>query len=662
MLIKIILKNFKCNLRNYILFFLGEILSVSMIFSVFAIREIIFSLAEYEMEVWYLKQYIKYAVIFFTVITCFFMAYSFRYYIGSRIKDYSLFKILGMRKRPFTIMLILEYGMGTILAFLVGIITGNIITYMMKSVIIRYYSEKIRKVTVSIEVYKNVGVICLATLILVMIIIGVIITDKDLSSLAKHEVKADWRPSKKMCRIFLTIGIICLFCSFFTIRKSYGSFNSEGMITLVMIIISIFFILVFGGILFLEWYKNQDKIYYRHLFSASSFSHKILRNTTMIFVLFSIQLFVLGYYVPRIAECVPITPGTTEYPYDFVWFSKEKDVSFAEKFAEQYKGKLISVPMVRISTQYGAEHVGISEKTYVKLKGKELSLKGKEIYMMLQGTTGMMQDIKNHKMTGAIIHIGKNTPETLSLVMTDENYDKVFSDDYYVKDITTENLYGNIHDGWREQVYVFSDEYFEQIYPAVQQAPEEHSVMNLLTIPEENRKEATKVLQSYVEQHGVEEYDPIAGVLKSMYSFDSVKEEKKAENILNIVINLFIVSFIFVGSVFFMAIRMFADIPELSLKYEFWCRMGMYQEERRKNIKRELAGNFKIATISSTVFAFLFLICYSTCNYQDIELRRAFMLLCLVMTIGFLLIQYLVNWSVMKILLKKICVVNDKNT
>lgn len=58
------------------------------------------------------------------------------------------------------------------------------------------------------------------------------------------------------------------------------------------------------------------------------------------------------------------------YPYDMVWMAKEEDEAFAEKLVRKYDGNMTELPMIRVTTYYGAQHIGVSASEYEKLTGK----------------------------------------------------------------------------------------------------------------------------------------------------------------------------------------------------------------------------------------------------------------------------------------------------
>ena len=93
MLTKIIYKNFRSNLKNYILFFLSNIVAIMELFVFYGIRSIIKSSITDKVTAEALKTDFQIAVGIIAVITLMLMFYAMKCYIKLRIKDYSMFLV-----------------------------------------------------------------------------------------------------------------------------------------------------------------------------------------------------------------------------------------------------------------------------------------------------------------------------------------------------------------------------------------------------------------------------------------------------------------------------------------------------------------------------------------------------------------------------------------
>ena len=91
---KIILKNFKSNLHNYILFFISNIVAVAEMIAFWGMNDIVTKAITDKVTAAALKMDFKIAAGLITVITVLLMVFSMKHYIQLRMKDYSTFIIL----------------------------------------------------------------------------------------------------------------------------------------------------------------------------------------------------------------------------------------------------------------------------------------------------------------------------------------------------------------------------------------------------------------------------------------------------------------------------------------------------------------------------------------------------------------------------------------
>lgn len=109
MLYKIIFKNFKSNLKSYILFFISNIIAVAELFAFWGMNSIIKKVVSDEVTAEALRYDFWIAAGLVTFITVFLMVFAMRNYIKLRIKDYSTFILLGMKKRMSYMLVLMEY-------------------------------------------------------------------------------------------------------------------------------------------------------------------------------------------------------------------------------------------------------------------------------------------------------------------------------------------------------------------------------------------------------------------------------------------------------------------------------------------------------------------------------------------------------------------------
>lgn len=130
MLKKVIFKNFKHNLKNYILFFLSNTVAITLIFVFLSLKYNLGESIKDEAINYILNMDFMMAVIILSVVSALLTVYAVRYYIRLRVRDYSMLLLLGLRKKMFQLIVSAEYGLGWIFSVVVGLLCGNVMYYI----------------------------------------------------------------------------------------------------------------------------------------------------------------------------------------------------------------------------------------------------------------------------------------------------------------------------------------------------------------------------------------------------------------------------------------------------------------------------------------------------------------------------------------------------
>ena len=160
MLHKIIYKNFKSNIRKYILFFVSNIIAVAELFIFWGLNDVVVRAVTEPSIMMGIKSDFMIAVGLITVVTILLMVFSMRYYIKLRAKDYGTFIMLGMKKKMSYMLLFAEYIIGCIGSLLIGILSGNLLLYGILYCLNQYNPQIITLQKVDPVVYKNTILLC----------------------------------------------------------------------------------------------------------------------------------------------------------------------------------------------------------------------------------------------------------------------------------------------------------------------------------------------------------------------------------------------------------------------------------------------------------------------------------------------------------------------
>lgn len=279
MLYKIIFKNFKSNLKSYILFFISNIIAVAELFAFWGMNSIIKKVVSDEVTAEALRYDFWIAAGLVTFITVFLMVFAMRNYIKLRIKDYSTFILLGMKKRMSYMLVLMEYVFGCLASLILGLVAGNGLLYGVQKVFYNIYPEFIKMSKVGIDVYKNTCYLCLGLMAGVFVILMVWLDSRDLSTLMSKADKKEGKPKGIGWIVLAFIGIALVALAF------YQYVNGHDLAYLYSHIIWLFgglLILAFGGSILLESLRKNKKFYRNNLLRVNQLYTKYQSNIIMV--------------------------------------------------------------------------------------------------------------------------------------------------------------------------------------------------------------------------------------------------------------------------------------------------------------------------------------------------------------------------------------------
>lgn len=613
MIYRIILKNFKSNLKSYFLFFLSEILAVTLIFSFYAMKDTMLTWTRQSITDPYLFLSVKAAVGVMIVVSVFQVAFSMKYYVQVRLRDYSLFLVLGMKKRMLLCSIAAEYLAGWVIAVITGLLCGNGIYLLFKKVVMGFYPKEIGSVPISGNVYGNTLLISGGLMLGVLVVIAVMLEEKGISELLEAGIQKEKRPEKKWWLVLALAGVVLFVLSIVKMDAlGFQYLNKDGLYSLVGCIIGGILLLMFGGSTFLNRLKCQKNWYYKNLLSFNQLYYRYTSNISLVFALFMIQFITIAYMAVNISGYMPVSRSDSDYPYDIVWYASDTDQEYAKELAAKYEGDVRLHPMVRVTLEWNEENIGISETEYRKITGikeNERVLSGKEILYVSQETERermMLQLSKSGKMP-VDIHIGKLTKEMENMLLWDERWDEYYKKGYSIKKYERKNLFGYFSESeLNENVYVFSDEYFQKEWERVRSDCSEPSILVLLSIPEKSRKQCSEDLEKYISKQESTILEESIG--NRIYFADDMRESVKMASIMNIMVSLFLILTLYISGIFVIGMKTLSEIPAYRSRYNFLKCMGMTKKVRKQTMSREILGILNLPVWISYIFGIVFVI------------------------------------------------------
>ncbi len=646
MLKRVILKNFRYNLRNYLLFFLSNTVAVSLIFVFLGLKNNLGKNVTDEATNYILNVDFLMAAIMLSIVSALLTVYAVRYYVRLRVKDYSMLTLMGLRKKQFQKIVVAEYGLGWILSVVVGLLLGNLIYFGFQELLYCISADMIQKSVVGPKSYFYTVFIGLILVLLVVMITLTLMEGKDLDSFAAGKEIREFK-LKSWKWIFLPIAGIGLFGI-----GDYASYKGgKGMIAAqIFWMISAAFILYIGISLVLEFLKTRKKFYMKNLLRLNQLYHHFTSNFLIIFMLFLIHFFAAGYVAYGVGGCFPVYADPEMYPYDIVWSARVEDEEFMNNLADKYDGKVEIISMFRVATRTGLDQFGISQSIYQELTGNRCTLREDEI-LAYREDNRPNEEATTKREIGIhyeYVHMGKFRGEYMKpAAYQDFGYEKLTT----VK-IICGNYLGRILDGYRDSWVVMSDSRFERCWEELRKDPEEFSALALFRIPEQNHQKAWEELETYYTEHGVEE---LGEMQSALYDMKEITDGIAKRNLFQLSSKLLLIGALLFSSIFILKMKAMTDEDSMSRRYTFLYSMGMRGKQRRKNVRFEISCVAAIPLVAGIIYGINYiLINWKMAVDSGEEVTREYMMICGVVILLYLVIQFIGIWIVAGITSHKI--------
>lgn len=627
-------------------------MATALFFSLIALRECLLQGITDDMVLYLLNYEFKIASTIMFIITVLIMFLSMKYYMKSRIKDYSMFVVLGMRKKLLYLFVLAEYMIGWACSVCFGLLLGNgVVTgcqRILKSVDITYdISYSIHAKTYGITLAVSLAVMAGALFILM-----VNLDQRDLSQLLNEEERKETRPASKWWIIMVLLGFGLYLYAF----RQYYTTDAGVMYAIIQWTTSGFLLLGFGGSFVLEAVKKRKGFYYRRALQINQFYHCYHSNMIFVSIVFAIHFLIIGYMTCSIIENLPLEKDRSMYPYDYVWIGQEKDEKFAKELTGKSVGEYSSYPMIRLTSFAGSEHVGISASTYKELTGRFVQPDDDEMYLFIEQTADDGTEIidrHDYELIFQGVHTGKYRPLLYNVSLGSSEFEEQYNR-YQIKKIEREIVWGSISmDNYHENTIVFSDERFEKEWDKVADQADEPNRLYVFNISGQGREKAGEELQEYVDTYGIK--DEHEGYKQNvLYDVDRILKADFLRKLFNIISKGFIVVVFYISGIFIIGVKVFSEIPRYGRKYEHLRCMGMKRREERRNIAGELKIPLHISLIIGLIYGSTYLYVMTRCG----DMSAARQIFCVkwwsMIIFIYLIVQMIFENILARILVKKV--------
>lgn len=601
---------------EYLLLIAGGGLSVTFLFTIMAVQDMMNGIHSEEMFMLGngMQAIMKEAILVAIVINMVIMGFSLSHFVKKKLFQDEIMSMLGARNSRLKYNWILEYGICLLCSVIAGCICGGLNSMGFRWIVGRFLQD---------DIVQGIGMrLCLETILIFFLVSLVsLAVNYEIYTWEKYnatvQIKKEKIPKMKSIvgGIALGIAFMCIACFCYSQRKF-----AESMNYIYLFLIGIAFALIY---LTAAWVRRMQANagHSIHILETISFTYHFQGSSRTLAILSAIHFLILSVYTMQFGGVLSAQPSQELYPYDFVCMAYHEDSSYFENLEDE-NVKIESYPMTRVTSVEGdaydladaannnymhvlwpqGQHIGISESTYIQLQKKlgnkvyEPHLSGEEILIVYQQDSSF----KAHPLDW---YLFRNKPY-LRIGQPLRDFHFLDREKLYppraVKGERIQILTGMFGRGMQEDIVVFSDEYFNSLTP---EGPTEY---HLLQVDSEAYSAVKEKLDEFAEVH--KEDSSWDNNIQPYYEKRQMINNTDSERSLKLVVNIFELLMLTVCSLLITALKFVSEHKEREERHHLLFKIGMYEKERKRLLRRELSPFFIIPIGLASVSAIWFTI------------------------------------------------------
>ena len=599
---KIILKNFKYNLKKYILFFLCNVFATIEITAFLGFKSIVKKAIKDSSIMFSMYVDFKLAEKIIIIITAMMMAYAMSLYLELRANDYTNFIILGMRRKRAYKMIIFEYLIGWLGSFSVGILLGATAVRGGQHLVKSLYPGLIDITKVSWNVYFSVVklsvIIMLATFFLLMLWLD----DRDLSNMAKKSYSSDKKRSAKLGVYMIAVALVISYFGY----SMFQSHETQHAGAFVLWFFSGTILLIFSVPVFFQLLSKNDKFYFKNILKLNSVYTRYMKSSLLVLIVFGVHFFALSYVASALASTMPIQKfKSSDYPYDAIWHSNKNNIEEGKMISEKYNGYFQHCKAIRMTSYNDSRQTAISADAFKKLTGHKINLNNREIVVVVEERgTKKAAKFNDKEITFCLktLYAGKYNAEKADYILS-MKYDKRY--EYKIKRIYKNTIIGQYSDShWGGNLIVMSNSEFRKLYDQMVQSGSEPTELMLYKFPKKNKFQACGELKREVKQSGVTGVN-VDGGAEELYLTHAYTNQLKMHQAVNLMTKSIILIALLLSAVLVLIIKLENERAYLNREYRFLNDMGMRKRKIRRTMITEIENLPRIALSISVILALI---------------------------------------------------------
>lgn len=568
---KIVWKSFWHNYKNFTAFFISIMLLVTVLFLLVYLGQAAGMVTGIETDALAfayrseLKGQIRSVIPVMILITVLVIGYSVQFYIQSRMKDYGMFRILGIQRKDMRSMVILEYTLGCGIACAVGLLSGKMGTMLLGSLLSRMAGQSFAAGISMGRVYIYTALLCAAMTVGALIAVFMAADARGMTGLLQRSAAKEKRLDTPRSVLYFFLGAGVIAGGFFMV-------GNEPMMAhiAVFLVCAGVAVMFFAGLGYMLERFRVSMYYRRHILTWDHTYHywKRHRSRMVIQILLGILAIYFSFLMLR------GTLHDRQMPNDFVCVSEEgRETAFLDKMRADFGAESVGFPFVWVNEPGGDSWIGMSVSDYNRAfkdaerqeDGGELDLADGEVFRIWrqEGSRESMLDNSGTKRFEAVT-LGRCTNTDWDGEMQEETYD------FRIKGERIEELLGFSLAG----IVVLPDE-------TVREAADKgdfHQVLMIINVKGENLKGATAFAEEQKEE----------GVLGEAFCRHTIENIDRKENVINRMLVGITVGVIVLFGMFVVWLMHFSEMDEKRARYRFLCVLGMEKRRIRRAMDAEI--------------------------------------------------------------------------
>lgn len=628
----IAIKNFKGNIKKYLIYYLCNSFIVSMFFmySVLIFNEKLWTTSQIEKGV---LQGLMIPSVTLGVFSLFFISYSHSTFIKCRKKEFGVFMHLGMTTGDIRKIIIYENIIVGIGSVLLGLLVGVVFSRLFFIIILKLLEVKGISYIIGLKNFLY-SIIIFSGIYLVNLLSTIIATRRfEVIKLLKADRKI--QSSRFSNPIFALLGLAIVIGAFIDLYKEFNNAGSGRILleaTIIILIGLYLFISQLGNFL-IKYFKRHRSVYFKKLLLITSLNSKFKQTKKIIFIISILVAVIIFYTGFMLNLCVKAEKeALSTNPYDIFYAEiKDKNVISNETIEEiviRNNEKIMTHETLKFLYYYGtsqqqpAGEIIITDKEINKLKNTNLKVSKGNYVFIKQSDAISEDDKKDYKSFNMKLVFNSGTYE---LDNQENIFKRIFNSiNYSYSDVKVVN----------ESDYNFIKEQKGGYELGKIQLYNLGKWKDTKAIVDELKVNLDRINKTTGESNSpFNMYEDMLKVTSKIGSYNYNMQGAK----LLLFTSGFLGIFFFIATAIVLFLKLLSDIDKDKKRFNSMYKIGITEQEIKKQIASELKPLFFIGPIIGIILAFAYTIVFN----QDIayNARKYSIYSNITVSIVFLLIQ-----------------------